>query len=161
MNARNAFFEIARWVAAVLILISLGSLFGSNKWSDADPADVEAAVVAQLDMSAMLKADNQMVKRLYGLDPASFESCVLYYPNTNMMAEEVLILKLTDTSQQEAVRAAIEARGQTQKTTFDGYGVEQYALLTDNCIIDIRGNYVLFVVNADWDKAQDAFADAL
>ena len=161
MNGRNAFFEIARWTIAVLILISLGSMFGSNRISDADPAQVEAAVIEQLDMSAMLKADNQMVKRLYGLDPASFESCILYYPYTNMMAEEVLILKLKDTQQQETVRAAIEARVETQKTTFDGYGVEQYALLTENCIIDIRGNYVLFVVNADCAKAQDAFEDAL
>lgn len=161
MNGRNAFFEIARWTVAVLILISLGSLFGSNKWSDAELADVETAVVAELDMSAMLKADNQMVKRLYGLDPASFEGCVLYYPNTNMMAEEVLILKLKDTAQQDSVRAAIEARVETQKTTFDGYGVEQYALLTDNCIIEVRGNYVLFVVNADCAAAQKAFLGAL
>ena len=86
---------------------------------------------------------------------------MLYYPNTNMMAEEVLILKLADTQQQETVRAAIEARVQTQKTTFDGYGVEQYALLTENCIIDIRGNFVLFVVNADCASAQKAFAGAL
>jgi len=161
MYARNAFFEIARWVAAFAIVLSLGTLFGSNRISDADPAEVEAAVIAQLDMTSMLKADNQMVKRLYGLDPASFESCILYYPNTNMMAEEVLILKLKDTSQQEAVRTAIEARVETQKTTFDGYGVEQYALLTENCIIDIRGNFVLFVVNADCDAAQKAFAGAL
>ena len=41
------------------------------------------------------------------------------------------------------------------------YGVEQYALLTENCIIDIRGNFVLFVVNADCDAAQKAFAGAL
>ena len=96
MYARNAFFEIARWVAAFAILLSLGTLFGSNKISDADPAEVEAAVIAQLDMTSMLKADNQMVKRLYGLDPASFESCILYYPTTNMMAEELLIVKLKD-----------------------------------------------------------------
>ena len=161
MNIKTGIFEIARWTAAVLALICLLTMFGSNKISSADPAEVEAAVVAELDMSAMVKADNQMVKRLYGLDPASFESCVLYYPNTNMMAEEVLILKLTDTSQQQSVRAAIEARVETQKTTFDGYGVEQYALLTENCIIDIRGNFVLFVVNADCAAAQKAFAGAL
>ena len=161
MNIKTGIFEIARWTAAVLALVCLLTMFGSNKISNADPAEVEAAVVAELDMSAMVKADNQMVKRLYGLDPASFEGCVLYYPNTNMMAEEVLILKLTDTSQQESVRAAIEARVETQKTTFDGYGVEQYALLTENCIIDIRGNFVLFVVNADCDAAQKAFAGAL
>ena len=161
MNIKTGIFEIARWTAAVLALICLLTMFGSNKISSADPAEVEAAVVAELDMSAMVKADNQMVKRLYGLDPASFEGCVLYYPNTNMMAEELLILKLSDTAQQQAVRAAIEARVETQKTTFDGYGVEQYALLTENCIIDIRGNFVLFVVNADCDAAQKAFAGAL
>ena len=161
MNIKTGIFEIARWTAAVLALICLLTMFGSNKISSADPAEVEAAVVAELDMSAMVKADNQMVKRLYGLDPASFESCVLYYPNTNMMAEELLILKLSDTAQQQTVRSAIEARVETQKTTFDGYGVEQYALLTENCIIDIRGNFVLFVVNADCDAAQKAFAGAL
>lgn len=161
MNIKTGIFEIARWTAAVLALVCLLTMFGSNKISNADPAEVEAAVVAELDMSAMVKADNQMVKRLYGLDPASFEGCVLYYPNTNMMAEELLILKLSDTAQQQSVRAAIEARVETQKTTFDGYGVEQYALLTENCIIDIRGNFVLFVVNADCNEAQKAFAGAL
>lgn len=161
MNIKTGIFEIARWTAAVLALVCLLTMFGSNKISNADPAEVEAAVVAELDMSAMVKADNQMVKRLYGLDPASFEGCVLYYPNTNMMAEELLILKLSDTAQQQSVRAAIEARVETQKTTFDGYGVEQYALLTENCIIDIRGNFVLFVVNADCDAAQKAFAGTL
>ena len=161
MNIKTGIFEIARWTAAVLALICLLTMFGSNKISSADPAEVEAAVVAELDMSAMVKADNQMVKRLYGLDPASFLSCILYYPNTNMMAEELLILKLSDTAQQQTVRSAIEARVETQKTTFDGYGVEQYALLTENCIIDIRGNFVLFVVNADCDAAQKAFAGAL
>ena len=161
MNIKTGIFEISRWTAAVLALICLLTMFGSNKVSSADPAEVETAVIAELDMSAMVKADNQMVKRLYGLDPASFESCILYYPNTNMMAEELLILKLSDTSQQQSVRSAIEARVETQKTTFDGYGVEQYALLTENCIIDIRGNFVLFVVNADCDAAQKAFAGAL
>ena len=161
MNIKTGIFEISRWTAVVLALVCLLTMFGSNKISNADPAEVEEAVIAEIDMSAMVKADNQMVKRLYGLDPAAFESCILYYPNTNMMAEELLILKLSDTAQQQSVRAAIEARVETQKTTFDGYGVEQYALLTDNCIIDIRGNFVLFVVNADCDAAQKAFAGAL
>ena len=123
MNIKTGIFEISRWTAVVLALICLLTMFGSNKISNADPAEVEAAVVAELDMSAMVKADTQMVKRLYGLDPAAFESCILYYPNTNMMAEELLILKLSDTAQQQSVRAAIEARVETQKTTFDGYGV--------------------------------------
>ena len=79
----------------------------------------------------------------------------------NMEAEELLLLKLRDTSQQEAVRAAVEARLETQKTSFDGYGLEQYDLLTNHSILDIRGNYVLFVVHKDAAAVQQAFRGAL
>ena len=112
-------------------------------------------------MTNMLKADNQMIKRLYGLDPAAFESCVLYYPTTNMMAEELLIIKLSDTAQAEAVAAAIESRLETQKASFDGYGIEQYDMLTNNAVVEVRGNFVLFVVNAASAQARQAFLDAL
>ena len=103
----------------------------------------------------------QGVKRLYGLNPSDFDGCLLYYPQTNMEAEELLLLKLRDTSQQEAVRAAVEARLETQKTSFDGYGLEQYDLLTNHSILDIRGNYVLFVVHKDAAAVQQAFRGAL
>ena len=78
-----------------------------------------------------------------------------------MMAEEVLIVKLADVSQQEQVRAACEKRIATQKTTFEGYGVEQFEMLENNAIIDVRGNFVLFVVNPNAKDAQAAFRGAL
>ncbi len=161
MRQKNTLLEILRWLVVLAAVISIGKMFGSNTISNADPEAVTAAVVETLDMENMLKADNQMIKRFYGLDPASFEACILYYPTTNMMAEELLIVKLSDLSQQDAVRAAIEARIQTQKTTFEGYGVEQFDLLSNNAVIEIRGNYVLFVVNAASAQAQKAFLGAL
>ena len=161
MPKNLSFYEIARWVCALLALVMLVAMFGGNSPSSAVAEEVAAAVTETIDMTNMLKADNQMVKRLYGLDPAAFESCILYYPTTNMMAEEVLIVKLSDLSQQETVRAAAEQRLATQKTTFEGYGVEQFDLLTNHSIIEVRGNYVLFVVNANCDAAQKAFRKAL
>ena len=123
--------------------------------------DVASAVTASVDLSALQEGSVQMVKRLYGLNPSDFDGCLLYYPQTNMEAEELLLLKLRDTSQQEAVRAAVEARLETQKTSFDGYGLEQYDLLTNHSILDIRGNYVLFVVHKDAAAVQQAFRGAL
>ena len=61
----------------------------------------------------------------------------------------------------EKIRAAVEARLETQKTSFDGYGLEQYDLLTNHSILDIRGNYVLFVVHKDAAAVQQAFRGAL
>ena len=161
MRPNTFLYEIVRWSAAVAAVISLIWMFGGNTVSNADPAEVAEAVVETIDMENMLEADNQLIKRFYGLDPANFEGCILYYPTTNMMAEEILIVKLKDMSQQEQVRTAIEKRIETQKTTFEGYGVEQFDLLTNNAVIEVRGNFVLFVVNANSAEAQKAFLKAI
>ena len=158
---KRFFFEIARWAVLAVAVISLMIQFGGDTVSNADPADVEAAVVAEIDMTNMLQGDNKMIKRFYGLDPAAFEACILYYPTTNMMAEELLIVKLSDVSQQEIVRSAVEARIATQKNTFEGYGVEQFEMLSNNAVVEVRGNYVLFVVNAASADAQKAFLGAI
>lgn len=158
----NAFlYEIGRWAAVIAGLVILLVLFGGNSVSGADPQEVAEAVTSAIDMENMQLADNQMVKRFYGLDPADYEGCVLYYPNTNMMAEEVLIVKLKDISQQQTVSDAIEARLQTQKNTFEGYGVEQFDLLTNHAVVELRGNYVLFVVSDHAEAARKAFRGAL
>lgn len=161
MKLKPWMVETIRWVAVAAMILWLLFLFGGDPVSNAEFADVSAAVVPEVNTEHMTEAENQMVKRLYGLDPAGFDGCVLYYPRTNMDAEELLIIKMKDKSQQEAIKAAIEARLQTQKTAFDGYGVDQTDLLTNYCVVDIRGNYALFVVSKTCDAAQAAFRDAL
>lgn len=161
MKPNSLFYEFARWMVAAAAVIALIAMFGGNTVSNADPEAVRDAVTAQIDMTNMLEGDNQLVKRFYGLDPANYEACYLYYPTTNMMAEELLIVKLKDMSQQDAVRAAVEARIQTQKNTFEGYGVEQFEMLSNNAVVEVRGNYILFVVNGNSAAALDAFLDAL
>ena len=158
---QSQIYEIIRWlcVALVVALIVVHSL--KNRVSSADPAAVTAAVTAVISTENMQEADAQMVKRLYGINPADYESCTLYYPTTNMGADELLIVKLKDVSQQEALSAAADARLQTQKTAFDGYGAEQFALLSDHAVIEPRGNYFLFVVSANADAAAAAFRAAL
>ena len=153
--------ELIRWVAVAAMALCLILTFGGDPVSSAEFADVSAAVLPEVDTANMLEAENQMVKRLYGLDPVNFEGCALYYPRTNMDAEELLIIKLKDKSQQEEVKAALEARVQTQKTTFEGYGVEQMDLLNNYCVVDVRGNFALLVVSKTCDAAQAAFQDAL
>ena len=161
MKLKSWIFEGIRWVAALAMVICLVSIFGGDPVSNAEFADVSAAVLPEVDTANMQEAESQMIKRLYGLDPVQFEGCVLYYPLTNMDAEELLLIKLKDVSQQETIRAAVDARLQTQKNTFDGYGVEQYDLLTNHAVVEVRGNYVLFVVGQNSDQVRQAFLGAL
>lgn len=158
---KTLFLEILRWVAVATAVVFLISVFSQNRISSAAPETVIEAVTSKLDMSEMQEANNRMIKRLYGIDPESFDACVLYYPTTNMGAEELLIVKLSDIAQQDAVRQAVEKRLDTQKTSFDGYGADQYDMLTNHSTIEIRGNYILFVVHPASSAAAQAFLSAL
>ncbi len=158
---KTTLLEAGRWIALALALVLLISMGAKDKTSTADPEDVVEAVTSVLDMSNLQPGDNQMIKRLYGLQPADYEGCALYYPLTNMDAEELLVVKLKRTDQQQAVRDAIDKRLETQKNSFDGYGVGQFDLLTNHCQVEVRGNYVLFVVSPDDVRAKQAFLDAL
>ena len=161
MKTKTWIYEALRWIAAAAVMVYLLVLFGGNTVSSAEFTDVCAAVMDMVDTSNMQEAENRMVKRLYGLDPSSFEGCSLYYPTTNMGAEEVLILKLADTSQQEAVADAVQQRLQTQRNTFEGYGAAQFDLLTNHYVLQLQGNFALFAVGEFSDHALSAFRDAL
>lgn len=158
---KTRWYELLRWVAALAAVLLIFSMCGRDAVSSTPAEEVCRAVTGALSLDQMQQGDNQMIKRLYGLTPSDFEACTLYYPLTNMDAQELLILRMRDKSQAELVRNAVQARLEGQKKSFDGYGVEQYALLTEHAVIEIRGCDVLFVVHPDSDKALRAFLDAL
>ena len=161
LSRKNIIFGALRWSIVIAFAVLLIVLASQNKISKAAMEDVSAAVSESIDLNKMKKGSESTFKRLYGLDSAAFESVVLYWPASNMDAQELLVVQLKDLSQQEQVKEAIAARLATQKKSFDGYGVEQYALLSDSFITDVQGNYILFVVHEECAKADSAFREAL
>ena len=161
MNSKKIILlEVAKWLCFAGLLALLFVLLSSNRESSADFSTVQEAVVAAADLSPMAQGDNQTFKRLYGLSASDYDGMMLYYPTTNMGAEELLLIKLKDVSQQQAVKDAIESRIETQKKSFDGYGVDQYAML-EKAVVEVQGNYILLVVAADPAPVRQAFLGAL
>ncbi len=157
---RIMIFRIIRGVFVILLLIYVFSLFRGGRTSNAAFEDVEKAVTQSVDTQTMIKAENRMIKRLYGLSAGDYEGVLLYYPTTNMGAEELLLVKLADPSQSEGVLAAVNGRLATQKKSFDGYGEAQTALL-NAAVVDAQGNYILFVVNENAQAIDEAFRKSL
>lgn len=122
--------------------------------------EVSQAVSASVSLEGMEESSNQMFKKFYGLNANDYEGVSLYAPASNMDAEEILIIKLKDSSQAEAVTAAVNKRLETQKSSFEGYGIEQFDLLEDH-ILDVQGNFILYVVHPEASKADQAFKDSL
>jgi hypothetical protein len=152
--------EIGKWLSVLVLLAFLVISLSANHVSQAAFSSVQEAVISQADAGNMQQADSQMIRRLYGLDPTDYEDILLYCPTTNMGAEELLLVKLKDISQQNTVTAAIEKRVATQMASFDGYGVDQYDML-EKSVTEVQGNYILLVVAADPAPVRQAFLDAL
>ena len=111
-------------------------------------------------LDPMSPGGDQMIRRLYGLDPDTFDGALLYYPSTNMGAEELLLIRLSDISQQDVVREAMEARISSQIGVFEGYAPAQVAML-EKGVVEVRGNYALLIVAEDVSSVLRAFEAAL
>ena len=122
--------------------------------------EVSAAVTDAAELAPMSLGGNQMLRRLYGLEPEDYDGVLLYYPTSSMSVEELLVLKLSDTAQRDAVESALQARVASQIASFEGYGPDQVAML-EKSVIEVRGNYALLVVAEDTASVLRAFENAL
>ena len=160
-NTKTLVMEVLKWVFAALIVAFIYFMLNAGgKQSQADFSQVSASVTGAAELSDTIEGNNQMVKRLYGLDPAEYAGVTLYYPSTNMGAEELLLVKLSDMSQQAAVKSAMESRVQSQMDVFEGYAPTQYATL-EKSVIEVQGNYLLLIVADDPAPVREAFLNAL
>ena len=148
-------------LAGLAATVAFGFAGKKSVQSDTPFETVLSAVTGSVDLSDVREGENQMVRRLYGVSPADYEECVLYYPSTNMGAEEILLVKLNPGQSADALVAAAEQRVEDQLNVFEGYGIEQVALLNDHARIEAPGNYFLFIVSAGADDAVAAFYEVL
>ena len=157
---KENWLSFIRYGMLMLLVVFILALLGADKTSETKIETVEKAVEKEVPLTGMHSVQSQMVKRLYGLNVNDYEGVVLYISDSNMGAEELLIVKLADTSQAEAVESAVQTRIENQENSFEGYGVEQYQLLQEH-VLDVEGNYVFFMVHKEAQKAQKAFLNNL
>ena len=99
-------------------------------------------------------------KRIFGLNAEDYDGVVYFKPISQMDVEELLIVKLASDDQAEALEEAVDDRTDSQKTSFDGYGAAQCALL-EKAIVKTRGNFLFYCVSPDAEKYYQAFLDAM
>ena len=148
-------------IAMVIILVVITALLLSeNSVSRRSMEEVQNKVISLFENPRAQESSGRILRKYYGLSDTDFEAVTLYFPVSNMDAEELLIIKLKDVSQADMVRAAIEERNETQKGIFEGYAPEQLALC-EAAVTDVRGNYVLYVVHEDAASIDEAFRAAV
>lgn len=160
-KAANVIFTLLRIVlVAALVAAIVFYVFLRNRESTVPASDVFKKVEQTVKTEKMEKTTDRYFKKYYGLNAADYDSVLYYAPVSNMDAEELLVIKLKNSDQAEAVTDAILKRQSDKEQSFEGYAPEQYALAQDY-ILDVQGNYILFVVDPKAEEIDNAFAGAL
>ncbi len=154
------YFSYIKIILIVCLLVFIFVDVGSDKTSNVDIDTVAVQVAKVVGMDKENIAEERMLKRFYGLNPKDYEGAVLFVPKDNMDVHEILIVKLRDESQAESVEIAIQKRLDSQLKSFEGYGAEQVALLKSH-VLDVKGNYIFYMVGEKANDAEKAFLESL
>lgn len=151
---------ILKYMLLAALFLFIAILLQDDKISTASMDEVEGKVMKAVSWEGAVQADNRTVKRIYGINANDYEDVRLYVSDSNMKVEELLLVRLRSTDQSEEIEQAVQSRVDSQLESFEGYGPEQCELL-DSHVLDVRGNYILFVVNTKAKAADKAFQNAL
>ena len=162
-NSRYAEVNMLRLFSVLLVLLLVAVIWlglSGSRGSSKTMAEVSAPVIAAFENDRAQQREGRILKKYYDLNPGDYEEVLLYFPVTNMDPQELLLIRLKDPSQAESVVSAIKNRQETQIGIYEGYAPEQLALCEQG-IIDVRGNYVLYVVHEDAELIDQIFRESL
>lgn len=122
--------------------------------------DVAAPVIKTMTEGQMTQQTKAAAADAFSIDPDAVEGLV-YYANDDIMdVSELLIVKLTEDADTEAVRSSVEKHVSDQKNLFKNYAPDQYSLLNDS-LIEVSGNTLFYCTAQNADALYDAFTKAL
>ena len=152
--------NLLKYLMVLVFLAYIVFLLARESADDVPVETLEKEIMKVTTEDGMTKGTTQDLQRYYGLNAEDYDGVVLYVPNDVMSVNELLIVKLKDESQARQVEEAATERLDTQKTSFEGYGVEQTSLL-NAAILETRGTYVFLTVSEDADEIYAAFKNCL
>ena len=160
LQKKGRIYFVIRYGLLIALVVAVIIFASGRKQSSASFDKVKNAVTGLAVSDQMQNAESRYLKKIYGLNAVDYEDVLIYIPTTNMSAQELLLVKLSDVSQSETVVQAIQERIDSQYNIFEGYAPEQVAML-DRAIIDPQGNYILYVSGDNAEKIDEVFRNSL
>lgn len=152
--------DLAKYLMVCLLVIYVVFLIVREGNSSVSVDAIEQNILKSAEMTGTTKASMQELKKYYGLNGKEYDGVCLYIPDDVMSVTEILVVKVKDKSQIESVEQAMEERLETQKKSFEGYGVTQTKLLR-SAVLESKGYYVLLAVSEEAAQIEAAFKKSI
>lgn len=151
-------------ISTLLILITMIMLGGCGSQAkpeakNPDVKDISQKIGQVTDLSKMKESNDAKLKKLFDISTEELDGFVFYMAPSNVKADEILIIKVKDSKNIDAIKDKMVKRADKQANTFKDYAPDEYYLLQKK-IIKTKDNYILYVVSKDGEKVSSAFDES-
>ena len=101
----------------------------------------------------MILIEEQMFRRLYGMETDKLEEYIAY-SSGGATADEIVLVKVKDDEDVEGVKQALKERIEDQKENFVSYVPEEMKKL-ENPILKTYGKYIILCIHNDYEQAEE------
>lgn len=162
---KNDKIGITRFLVATLgLAITFIVLAGCSGKEDGAARALSATEVGEhiqqvVNLEGMKQENSNKLRKLYQIDAGEVEDFILYTASSNVMADELAVIKLKNVDQVESVKEKIQERIEAQTVKFRDYRPDEYFLIEKH-VLKTKGPFVLFAVSKEADLMERAFDDA-
>ena len=152
--------NILKYAMVVVFIVYIALLVSQENTDDVPVKTISQNMLKVTNTDGMSQGTTQDLKKYYGLNANDYDGVMLYIPDDVMSVNEILVVKLKNQEQANEVEQAVKKRLKTQKSSFEGYRVNQTKLL-NSAITETKGNYVMMVISEDAEKIFEAFKNSI
>lgn len=131
---------IAGFIAFMVFMLASGSS------ADVPMSDIEAVMEKDKSVTDLQKKTVADAAGNMAFDAAAVEEGIYYRVDDIMDVRELLIARIDDDDARETVLEAITKYAEEKRDSFEGYGTDQFGLLS-NAVITEKGPYIFFGVS--------------
>lgn len=130
-------------VLALVVVLIFVLAYQFVKVKNLDFTTLGANVEKKVSMENFVKGNDLSLRKLYGINKIEVEKYISYVPKSNMMANEILIVKAKP-EYADAILARIQKRVDAQSKSFKNYAPDQYKIMSSS-VLKKKGDYIYFI----------------
>ena len=130
-------------VLALVVVLIFVLAYQLVKVKNLDFATLGANIEKKVSMENFVKGNDLSLRMLYGINKIEVEKYISYVPKSNMMANEILIVKAKP-EYADAILARIQKRVDAQSKSFKNYAPDQYKIMSSS-VLKKKGDYIYFI----------------
>lgn len=141
-------FDILQYLIMAALLVFMIIMLTAGKSRTVPMEEIQSRMEAIPSVSELQKKDLSDAAKTFSVDASLIDEGIYYRVDDIMNVNELLIVRISDDEKRQKLIDAVESYLEDKTAAFDGYGTNQYGLLS-NAVRTEKGEYFFFGVSDD------------